>query len=257
MRLESRGLTVRFGAVTAFQEVDLSIEAGRVLAVLGRNASGKTSLLRALAGVLPPTAGRVLLDDRDLDRWPRGVRARRVGYLAQHPELVGGFSLADAVAFGAGGTHAGVAEALEAVGLGEHGTRPFSTLSAGQRQRGAFARLLVQVADDGVVVLDEPCSAQDPGETCRIIGLIRGMAERGISVVVAVHDPAAAWAFADDVHLLDAGRTRYRGPVSEGLSTARLSTLYGAPFVSGPEGPVPVLRGLDDRDDGPGTGPTG
>lgn len=242
-RLAARHLTVRFGSVVALDRVELAASAGRVLTVLGRNASGKSTLLRTLAGALSPSDGCVELDGRPLADRSRRERARRLGYLAQQPELVGGFSLAESVAFGGhaiGGVELGTIEsAIARVGLAGLGARPFRELSVGQRQRGALARAVVQVGPDGVLVLDEPFAAQDPGEVHRLVGLIRGLAAEGRTIVAAVHDAATAWSIADDVLLLDAGRVRFAGRAEDGLAPARLAELFGVPFVAGPSGPMP------------------
>lgn len=246
-RLLARGLGVRFGRVEALADVGVGIGAGRVLVVLGRNASGKSTLLRVLAGVLNPTGGQVFLDGRSLRDWSPSQRARRLGYLAQQPRLVGGFTVAESVAFGghaAGGVDAmTVADALDDVGLAALARRPFRDLSVGQRQRAALARVLVQVGDDGVMVLDEPFAAQDPGEVERLIRIVRARAAGGRAVVAAVHDAAIAHAIADDVLLLDGGRRVFLGPAAEGLTPERLGELFGITFTAGPAGPTPCFGG--------------
>ncbi len=248
VRLSATGLGVRFGRVEALHGIDVEVRPGRVLAVLGRNASGKSTLLRTLAGVQVPSLGVVTLDGRPLDAWPRAMRAQRLGYLAQQPELVGGFTVAESVAFGghaAGGVGpSGVRNALETVGLAGLAARPFRDLSVGQRQRAAFARVLVQVASDGVLVLDEPFAAQDPGEVDRLIRVVRARAATGRAVVAAVHDATVAHAIADDVVLLDGGRLVFAGPAADGLAPDRLGTLFGIPFTTGPSGPSPRFNGL-------------
>ncbi len=243
VRLSADGLTVRFGAVEAIAELAVAAPAGRVLAVLGRNASGKSTLLRCLAGVLTPTAGTVALDGRPLKDWPRAGRASRLGYLAQQPQLAGGFTVAESVAFGGhavGGVAASaVGEALATVGLEPLADRPFGDLSVGQRQRAAMARVLVQVGADGVMILDEPFAAQDPGEVDRLIRVVRARAAEGAAVIAAVHDATVAHAIADDVLLLDGGRVCFAGAAGDGLSPDRLGRLFGLDFVAGPSGPTP------------------
>ncbi len=242
-RLRVDGVSMRFGAVDALRSVDIDVRPGRVLAVLGRNASGKSTLLRVMAGVLEPTAGTVSLEGRSLATWPRATRVRRLGYLAQQPQVVGGFTVAETVAFG-GHASGGVAESTIASALGDVGLaslagRSFRDLSVGQRQRAALARVLVQVASDGVMVLDEPFAAQDPGEVDRLIGVVRVRAAEGRAVVAAVHDASVAHAIADDVLLLDEGRRVFAGPAADGLASDRLAGLFGVAFADGPAGPTP------------------
>lgn len=244
-RLQARGLVVRFGALTAVDGVDLEVDAGRVVTILGRNASGKSTLLRAIAGVQPTDAGEVLVDGRPFGTRSRRERAASMGYLAQQPELIGGFSLAESVAFGGhavgGAARSTVEEAIARVGLGGLAHRPFRQLSVGQRQRAAFARSIVQVGTEGILVLDEPFAAQDPGEIRRLVELVRSLAAEGRTIVAAVHDAATAWSIADEVVLLEAGRVRFAGPAGEGLAASRLESTFGVPFVAGAGGPMPDL----------------
>jgi ABC-type hemin transport system ATPase subunit len=106
-----------------------------------------------------------------------------------------------------------------------------------------MARVLVQVAGDGVMVLDEPFAAQDPGEVERLIRLVRSRAAEGRAVVAAVHDASIAHAIADDVLLLDGGRRVFAGDAAVGLQPARLGSLFGIDFVNGPVGPTPRFGG--------------
>lgn len=226
--------------------VSLAAAPGRVTAVLGPNAAGKTTLLGALAGLIRPESGRVEVDGTPIARLSHRERAARIALVPQRPAAAFAFTLAEVVAFGryaAGDTHAAsrraAIEALQRVGLAPAADTRFDALSEGQRQRGALARALAQLAggaQPAVILADEPIAAQDPAESVRVSDLLRGFARAGGAVVVVLHDLTAAARLADDVVLLAAGgRVHATGPVSGTLTPDTLAAVYGTDFqVSGP-----------------------
>ena len=248
MSLEVHGLSVAFGSIVALDEVSLSLRPGEVTAVLGPNAAGKSTLLRAMAGLQSVDGGRVVLDGREIDEHPIGLRARRLCYLPQQPDVVGPFTVGDVVGFGGlawRGSRRGseaVREALAMVGLPREEHRRYHDLSVGQRQRVSLARAVLQLGDAGWMLLDEPLSAQDPGEASRLLHLLAGLRDRGHGLCLVVHDPSVAWALADRVVVLQGGRLVEEGAREEVLEPGRLESIYGVRFQMGPMGPVPMLR---------------
>lgn len=248
MTLSMHQVEVRFGSLTALSQVDVTVEPGRITAILGPNAAGKSTLLRVMAGLQNVDAGEVRLDGEPLgDRSP-GNRARSLAYLAQQPDVSGPFTVSDVVGFGRlargsdPGNESAIRQALEATGLQSEARRRYHHLSVGQRQRASLARGIAQLAGTGWLLLDEPFAAQDPGEAVRLIGVLGDLRRQGIGVLAVVHDPATAWAVADRILLMQKGRLIAEGPTAELLDPVHLESLYGVPFEMGPAGPMARLR---------------
>jgi len=236
--LQCRSLTVRVPGRLLVQELEATVEPGTVVAVLGRNGAGKSSLLHVMAGLTTAAAGEVLLDGRPLDAWPRRELARRLGLLAQASEdPFPGTALEAAlvgrhphVAFWQWESAADLAvarECLATVDLAGLEARDIATLSGGERRRLAIATVLAQ--DPGVFLLDEPIQQLDPPHQLAVLRRFRSLADAGRSVVMSLHDPGLAARFAERVLLLFGdGRWQY-GPTDEVLSVERVSSLYGIP----------------------------
>ncbi|MDE0889924.1 MAG: ABC transporter ATP-binding protein [Phycisphaerales bacterium] len=250
MTLAALAITVQFGSIKALDAVDLEIPPGSLTVVLGPNAAGKSTLVRGLAGVQSIETGMVRLGDRDLAAWSDVQRAARIGYLPQRAGVTGPFSVRDVVGFGRyasrGGRvgHLPVEAAVDRVGLGAEIDRPLADLSIGQQQRVGLARTLVQIdpSGGGVLLLDEPFSAQDPHEIERIAAILRRFTEAGGAVVAALHDVSVAWSIADRAVLLAGGRVLHHGEAEVTLSPSHLGELYGTSFVASSHGPVPASR---------------
>jgi len=208
--LELRGLTKRFGAVTAVDNVSLTLGAGETVALLGPSGCGKSTLLRLVAGLERPDAGRLLLAGQDVTAVP--PQRRDVGMVFQTYALFPHLDVAGNVAFGmvedrvpAAERAARVTELLALVGLAGLGSRRVDRLSGGQQQRVALARALAP--DPGMLLLDEPLSNLDEqlrqalkGELARLLGAL------GKRALYVTHDQSEAFALADRVALMRAGR---------------------------------------------------
>ena len=208
--LRADAVTVRFGAVEAVRDVSLDARAGDMIAVTGPSGAGKTSLLSALAGVYPPTAGSITLDGAPLGDRDRAI-TQGVAYIPQGNALVIVLTAQENVAVPLVTRRARHARdtalaALTAVGLEEAGDQLVEELSGGQQQRAAVARGL---AERGQVVLaDEPTSELDATNRVRITDLLRAEAQRGALVIMATHDPEAAAVCDAELHL-DEGNARW------------------------------------------------
>ena len=250
MTLALHEVEVSFGRTVVLQGITFEPVEGEVTVVLGRNAAGKSTLLRTLAGLVRPRSGSVLLDGSPIASLAPADRARRLAYLPQHPDVVGPFTVADIVSLGSlarpgadRGTDA-LERVLDQVGLLDEAARAYHELSAGQRQRAALARCLLQLSPEGWLLLDEPLAAQDPGEAARIIEILRGLKASGHGILVVVHDPIAAWPLGDRAAVLESGRLRVEGEREAILEPRLLESVFGVPFIEGPAGPIP---GLGDR----------
>ena len=211
--LAVRGLTVRFGATVAVDAVDLDLEPGGILALLGASGSGKSSLLRGIAGLEPLAAGRTYWDGDDVTDVP--VHKRGFGVMFQDGQLFPHRDVGGNVAYGlagraglrgrrGGGPARRVAELLDLVGLAGFERRAVTSLSGGQAQRVALARALAP--QPRLLLLDEPLSALDRALRERLVGVLRAtLRATGTTAIYVTHDQDEAFAVADRIAVLRDG----------------------------------------------------
>ncbi|GAA1909915.1 ABC transporter ATP-binding protein [Nocardioides marmoribigeumensis] len=212
-------VTVRFGDVTAVDDVSLDVTSGQVCAVLGPSGSGKSTLLRAVAGLEPLTCGRVAYDGHDL----RGVPPHRRGFalMFQDGQLFPHLTVAENVAYALRVRRrpraervARVAELLDLVGLTGYDARLPAELSGGELQRVALARSLA--ASPRLLLLDEPLASLDRHLTERLADdLATILREAGTTALMVTHDAEEAFAVADRMAVLRGGRLVQAGGLDE------------------------------------------
>ena len=181
------GLTQRFGTEVALESVDLVIDGGEHLSVLGENGAGKTTLLRILATAARPTSGSLEILGLNALLERRRLRSR-IGFVAHAPGLYPALSAAENLEFFCtlqGVAHTRVAEVLDLVGLGDLARRPAAKLSRGAQQRLAIGRAVLH--DPKLLVLDEPDASLDSGA-----GDLLARVMKGRTAVIATHDHALA-----------------------------------------------------------------
>ena len=232
--LDARGVDVRFGHAVALDSVDLHVDSGQILALVGPSGSGKSTFLRAVAGFVSPDAGTIRVGDRTLVG--EGVMVpperRRLGMVFQHHAVWPHMSVAENVAYplrrarwNRTDREERVAEALATVELGDFADRAPDTLSGGQRQRVSLARALVARPD--VLLLDEALSALDePLRASLRLMLRRLAAEKQLTMVHVTHDRDEALAIGDRVAVLERGRVVQAG------SPAELDSAPNSEFVA-------------------------
>jgi iron complex transport system ATP-binding protein len=207
-----------------------------MLAVLGRNGAGKSSLLHVMAGLAAPASGEVRLDGIGLAEWPRRALARRLGLLPQAIEdpfpgsalqtvLVGRHPHLDFWQWEGEADRAAALDCLAAMDLAGLEARDVATLSGGERRRLAIATVLAQ--DPQVFLLDEPIQQLDPQHQLGVLRRFRSLADGGRSVVLSLHDAGLAARFADEVLLLYGDGRWLHGPVDEVLDASTVGGLYG------------------------------
>ena len=216
--LELRGVSKVYGdgpnEVHALRHVDLSVEPGALVAVMGPSGSGKSTLLTIAGSLEEPTTGEVLVGGLPLSGMSRNDRARlrrrSIGYVFQDFNLLAGLTAAENVALpleldGVAAKRALAAgrEALEQLGLGDRGGRFPDELSGGERQRVAIARAVV--GDRHLLLADEPSGALDSANGEAVMRLVRAACHRGVAGVVVTHDAQLA-SWADRVVFLRDGR---------------------------------------------------
>ncbi len=240
--LRARDLTAGYRGTTVVHQVDLTVRAGEVTALVGPNGSGKSTLLRSLARLHPHDDGEVLLDgDRPAGALSSREFARRVSMLSQQRPTPAGIRVADVVGFGRhphrrrwrGGDPEGptaVAWAMAVTGIADMADRAVDELSGGELQRVWLATCLAQRT--GVLLLDEPTNHLDLRYQVEMLDLIRDLAvEHGVAVGVVLHDLTHAAEVADTVALLHRGTVLAQGPTADVLTEQHLRTAYGIPVL--------------------------
>ncbi len=232
--LEVRGLTVRYGEVSALEDVSLTLGTGRVCGLVGMNGSGKSTLFKTVMGTVRPRSGTVVVAGGS----PAAARRRGlVGYVPQSEDVDWTFPLSvrEVVETGRYGhlgptrrlraaDHAAVAEALDRVGLADLAHRQVGRLSGGQRKRAFLARAVAQGA--ATLLLDEPFAGVDRTSEATITELLRALAAEGASVLVSTHDLQALPDLADEAVLL-MRRVLLHGPSAEVLRPENLALAFG------------------------------
>ncbi|WP_375741455.1 heme ABC transporter ATP-binding protein [Pseudomonas boanensis] len=230
-------LEVRRGARCVLSDVDLVLQPGQMLGVLGPNGAGKSTLLGALSGELSASAGSVSFDGRSVRDWSGPMRARRLAVLPQSSTLSFDFWVEEVVSLArlpheTGSAHDAqvVAQALLAADASHLAGRSYLALSGGERQRVHLARVLAQLwpGEPGqVLLLDEPTSMLDPLHQHTILQAVRAFAERGVSVLVILHDLNLAARYCDRLMLLAAGRPFVQGTPEQVLRAEPLKAVFG------------------------------
>jgi len=235
--LRADGLTLAYDDRAVVHELDLVIPRGRVTAVVGANGCGKSTLMRALARLLGPRAGAVLLEGQAIRRLPTKEVARRLGLLPQSPVAPDGLTVEDLVARGryphqglfrqwSERDEAAVEEALAATATTELRARPLDELSGGQRQRAWIAMTLAQQTE--LLLLDEPTTFLDLAHQIDVLDLLDTLVhERGRTVVMVLHDINQACRYADQLVAVRDGRVHAAGPPGDIVDAAFIRDVFG------------------------------
>ncbi len=238
--LEARGLACGYGGHAVLRDVDVSLAPGQVLALLGPNGVGKTTLFKTMLGFLPALAGEVLIGGHAAQSLSRREFAREVGYIPQLHAPAFSYSVRDVVLMGrtphlSGLSSPGAADeeaadaAIERMGIARLSQRDYASLSGGERQMVLIARALAQAPR--VLVMDEPCASLDFGNQARLLEQVLEVAAGGMAVVMTTHDPNHAFLLDGDVLCLGAGGVVARGRACEVLTEDLMELLYGVPVA--------------------------
>jgi iron complex transport system ATP-binding protein len=238
MTLEAHALSIGYRDRLVGSGLDVALAEGEVLALLGPNGGGKTTLLKTLLGLLPPRAGVVRFAGRVLAATSVRERARLLAYVPQSHVATFAFPVETVVLMGrtAHGSLFGrptrrdrtvAGAALERFGIAHLAQRPYTMISGGERQLVLLARALAQ--EPRVIVLDEPTASLDFGNQGKVMREIRALAAAGHGVLFTTHDPNQALRLADRAFLLRDGARVGDGPVHAVLTRHNLEALYGAP----------------------------
>ena len=221
------GVSKRFGKLGVLEGLDLSIRPGRVTAVVGPNAAGKTTLIKILLGLTHPDAGEVLLDGTAVTA--DGVYRSRIGYMpqiARFPENLSGRDLLSLLTRLRGAGTATDESLVGEFGLEAELAKPLRTLSGGTRQKVNAVMAFLFAPD--VLILDEPTAGLDPIASSILKDRLLLERSRGRTVIIASHIMSELEELADDVAFLLDGRIRFSGPLEELKRRTRQSSLERA-----------------------------
>ena len=235
--LDIHDVTIKYEARTVLRGINLSVKAGEVVALIGPNGVGKSTLIRAISGSLKPIAGRVIVDGHGVHRLRVEERARLMAVVPQAIRLPESFSVFDTVLMGrtpylgwlgreSEKDRAAARAALERTGTLDLADRPIGELSGGEQQRVLIARALAQAAH--TLLLDEPTAHLDLKHQANVLSLVGSLAhDEQYAVLIALHDLNLAAQYADRVALLSDGTLAATGTPQEVLTEANLSPAYG------------------------------
>jgi iron complex transport system ATP-binding protein len=240
--LTADALDVHAGRRLLVAALTFAAHAGEIIAVLGRNGTGKTLTLHTLAGLRAPHSGSVRVGDMPIGALPRRAVARHIGVLFQDLDIGLSSTAFDAVLIGryphlspwqweTDEDRRIAQEALDRVGLAGFESRQTVTLSGGEQRRVALAALLAQ--SPRVFALDEPTNHLDPHHQLAVFRMLRELVAAGRTVIATVHDPTLAARFADRALLLYGDGRWKLGSVDEVLTEATLSEVYLTRVVAG------------------------
>ncbi|MGX4655025.1 ABC transporter ATP-binding protein [Micromonospora sp. SCSIO 07396] len=235
--LTTEKLTVGYGDRVVIESLDLLVPPGRITAIVGANACGKSTLLRSMSRLLAPRTGHVMLDGRQVHRMPAKELARTLGLLPQSPIAPEGITVADLVGRGrnphqrllsrwSGDDDRAVAAALDATHTADLADRSVDELSGGQRQRVWIAMALAQQTE--LLLLDEPTTFLDVSHQVEVLDLLTDLnATRGTTIVMVLHDLNMAARYAGHLIALADGGLHAAGPPAEVLTEECVRAVFG------------------------------
>ena len=257
-RLRIENATIGYDKTVISEDISVEIPHNSFTAIIGPNGCGKSTLLRALARVLVPVKGRVMLDDQNISKYKPKVVAREFGLLPQTSLAPEGIRVVDLVARGRApyqsliqqwrkSDEEAVKTALEATRLTALGSRFIAELSGGQRQRVWIAMLLVQQTP--IMLLDEPTTFLDIAHQYELMELLRDFHEDGKTVVTVLHDLNQAARYADHLIVMQQGKVITTGMPQDVLTKELVKEVFGldAMICPDPATGTPNVVPLDPR----------
>ena len=237
-RYFAKGLTKIYRKRTVVNEVDISVRQGEIVGLLGPNGAGKTTTFYMMVGLIPPNAGRVFLDDRELTEVPMYQRARLgVGYLAQEPSVFrkltveeNVMAILETLKLRKKERKARLDELLDELSITHLRKNKAYSLSGGERRRLEITRALVQRPK--FMLLDEPFAGIDPIAVNDIQQIVSGLKGRGIGAIISDHNVEQTLEIVDRAYIMYEGQIRVSGTVSELVWNDEVAEIYFGPTLT-------------------------
>lgn len=239
-RLRAETVTLKYDERTVARDLSVSIPDASFTVIVGPNACGKSTLLRALSRLLKPSTGRVVLDGGDIANLPAKETARRLGLLPQSSIAPEGITVADLVARGryphqsflrqwSAADEAAVAQAMASTRITELANRPVDELSGGQRQRVWIALVLAQ--DTPILLLDEPTTYLDIAHQIELLDLLAQLNKQGRTVVAVLHELNHACRYASHLIAMRDGALIAQGKPADIVTEKLVGEVFGLSSV--------------------------
>ena len=240
MAIDVRSLSFSYGGAPVLQDISFSARGGEVIALLGPNGVGKSTLFRCLLGFLKPQHGEVRIDGKALADFSRRALAREIAYIPQSYSPTFNYTVRESVLMGVtaklGALESPTAEqqalvmrTLSQLGIAHLAERGSRKISGGERQLMLIARALVQ--DARVLIMDEPTANLDYGNSYHVMERVTQLGKDGYTVIFSSHDPNQAFRHATRVLALKGGSILTDGAPAQVLTESVLSALYGIPVA--------------------------
>ncbi|KAB2761396.1 ABC transporter ATP-binding protein [Brucella anthropi] len=232
MTIRAENLVWKIGKKTIIDDVSFEAKPGKMLGLLGPNGSGKTSLLRLIAGLKRPHSGHVVLDEKDINTVARRSVAQRVAFVEQHATTNAGLKVLDVVRLGrfphrsmfsgwTGADETAVQDAIELTGMMAKRNDQWQTLSGGEKQRAHIARALAQTPKE--LILDEPTNHLDVQHQMNLLKLVSGLP---LTTIIALHDLNHAAMFCDELIIMLSGKIVASGTPEEVINENILKQVF-------------------------------
>lgn len=236
MSLKIDNLSFSYGKKTVLQNINLEIHQGELIAVLGPNGVGKSTLFRCMLGILSDYRGSITAGGDDIKVLSRKELSKRIAYIPQAHRPTFGYTVLETVLMGTtrylspfqqpGQEHITYAmDALKKVGMENLAENSFTKLSGGQQQLVLIARALAQNAE--ILIMDEPASALDFGNQMKLLRLLKELSKKGYCVVFSTHNPQHGISFADKVLALGPNCIYTFDETKDVINAEMMKTLYG------------------------------
>ena len=242
--LEIKNMTAGYGKQTVLNGITAAFEKGKLASIIGVNGCGKSTMLKAILGILPLSSGEITIDGENLLAMSRNEIAKKIAYLSQGkniPDMTveqmvlhGRFPYLSYPRRYSGHDREVARKAMEAVGIAELAQKPLYTLSGGMRQNAYIAMALAQ--DTDYIFLDEPTTYLDIAHQLELMKLLKKLADSGKGIVTVMHDLPLAFDFSDKLAVINNGRISIQATPSEISELQVVEDIFGVKIKQVPKG---------------------